>query len=85
LRRAASIVRRSHWGNGYATEAALRAIDWAWRSGKIVHIISVIRPDDPRSMKVAEKTGQCFERESIEPLNGERRLVFGVHCPRTDN
>src|SRR5207248_7328665 len=25
------IIRRSHWGNGFASEAAKAAIDWAWQ------------------------------------------------------
>src|SRR5690349_11840204 len=26
------IIRRSHWGNGFATEAAQAAVDWTWRT-----------------------------------------------------
>jgi RimJ/RimL family protein N-acetyltransferase len=75
------IIRRSHWGNGFATEAARAAIDWAWQTGTIVHIVSVIRPADARSMRVAAKAGQHFERETIEPSIGERRFIFGIHRP----
>jgi RimJ/RimL family protein N-acetyltransferase len=75
------IIRRSHWGNGLATEAARAAIEWAWQTTTIAHITSVIRPDDARSARVAEKSGQRFEREGIEPLNGQKRRRFGVHRP----
>ena len=76
------IVRRSHWGNGFATEAARAAIDWAWQSTTINHIVSLTRPDDARSQRVAEKCGQQFEKEGIEPLNDERRSIFGIYRPR---
>ena len=75
------IIRRAHWGNGLATEAARAAIEWSWRATSINHIISLIRPTDARSMRVAEKSGQRFEREGVEPISGENRRVFGVHRP----
>jgi RimJ/RimL family protein N-acetyltransferase len=77
------IIRRSLWGNGFATEAARAAIEWAWQSTALDHIVSVIRPDDARSMRVAEKTGQRFERERDEPQNGQRKRVFGIHRPQS--
>jgi RimJ/RimL family protein N-acetyltransferase len=73
------IIRRSHWGNGVATEAARAAIDWVWRTTNIDHVISLIRPTDARSMKVAEKAGQRFEREGVEPISGENRNIFGIY------
>jgi RimJ/RimL family protein N-acetyltransferase len=79
------IIRRSHWGNGFATEGTLAAIDWAWRFSQIDHIVSVIRPHDARSMRVAAKVGLRFERESIEPLDGERRFICGVHRPASQS
>ena len=75
------IIRRSHWGDGFATEAAQAAIAWAWQTTTIDHIISLIRPDDARSMRVAEKSGQRFEREGIEPLSRERMVIFGMYRP----
>jgi [ribosomal protein S5]-alanine N-acetyltransferase len=73
------IIRRSHWGNGFATEAARAAIDWTWRTTDIDHIISLIRATDARSTRVAEKSGQRFEREGVEPISGENRSVFGIY------
>lgn len=73
------IVRRSHWSNGFASEAARAAIDWTWRTRKAEHIISLIRPDDERSKRVAEKVGQRFEKQDVEPVSGEKRNVFGIH------
>jgi RimJ/RimL family protein N-acetyltransferase len=73
------IIRRSLWGKGFATEAARVAIDWTWRTTSIDHIISLIRPADARSMRVAEKAGQRFEREGVEPISGENRNIFGIY------
>ena len=73
------IIRRSQWGNGFATEATRAVIDWTWRTTDVNHIISLIRPTDARSIRVAEKSGQRFEREGIEPISGENRSVFGIY------
>ncbi len=75
------IVRRSHWGNGFATEAAQAAIEWVWSTNITDHVISLIRPEDARSTRVAEKVGQRFEQEGVEPLSGEKRSVFGIYRP----
>jgi RimJ/RimL family protein N-acetyltransferase len=45
-----------HWGHGYATEAARAARDWGYEHG-IESLISLIHPDNARSMRVAEKLG----------------------------
>ena len=75
------IIRRSRWGNGFASEAARGAIDWAWRMCATDHIISLIRRDDALSRRVAEKAGQRFEQQGIEPVSGETRDVFGINRP----
>ena len=77
------IIRRLHWGNGFATEAARAAIDWAWTATTTGHIVSVIRKDDARSMRVAEKSGQRFERDVIDPPSGRTYSIFGIHRPES--
>jgi RimJ/RimL family protein N-acetyltransferase len=47
---------REHWGNGYATEAAAAARDWAFGLG-IERLVSVIDPANFRSQGVAERLG----------------------------
>jgi RimJ/RimL family protein N-acetyltransferase len=46
-------ILSAHWGNGYATEAALAAREWIQRK----RIISLIDPANVRSIRVAEKLG----------------------------
>jgi RimJ/RimL family protein N-acetyltransferase len=48
---------REHWGNGYATEAALAARDWARRERGIDRLISLIHPGNARSQRVARRLG----------------------------
>jgi RimJ/RimL family protein N-acetyltransferase len=72
------IVRRSRWGNGFATEAARASIEWAWRTGRIDYVKSLIGKDNPASIRVATKIGQRLEGEGICPSSGENVLIYGI-------
>ncbi len=73
------VVRRSHWGRGLATEAAIACLDWLWTQTPVDHVISIIQPDNHRSIRVALKIGEAFEREST--LNGVPVHVYGMERP----
>src|SRR5512147_2082230 len=46
--------RRDHWGNGYAPEAAKACIEFAFEHAGVDHVISLIRPENIASRRVAE-------------------------------
>ena len=56
-------IAREHWGRGYATEAAVAARDWALSERGVTRLISLIRPGNDRSVRVAEKLGERYERD----------------------
>ena len=58
-------LARRHWGNGYATEAALAARDWALQEFDLPRLISLIHADNIRSQRVAEKLGERYERDVV--------------------
>jgi RimJ/RimL family protein N-acetyltransferase len=70
---------RGFWGLGLATEGGRAALDFAFNRLGIDHVISVIRPDNERSIRVAERLGERFERR--EALNGYEVLVYGTDRP----
>jgi [ribosomal protein S5]-alanine N-acetyltransferase len=55
-------VHRAHQGRGYATEAAQRARDYAFGTLGRESVISLIRPENLPSRRVAEKNGMMLER-----------------------
>jgi RimJ/RimL family protein N-acetyltransferase len=63
------LIRRSHWGQGFATEAAQRALQWAKDHTRLTRIVSLIHPDNCRSIRVAAKLGQT---------RGTQREVWGI-------
>jgi RimJ/RimL family protein N-acetyltransferase len=51
-------ILRTHWGRGYAVEAARAAREWAARD----RIVSLIDPRNVRSVRVADKLGAVPEQ-----------------------
>ncbi|NZA27034.1 GNAT family N-acetyltransferase [Luteimonas sp. SJ-92] len=50
-------LRRAAWGRGYAHEAAVAAIDWAFDRLGWAEVIHCIDPDNAASQKLAERLG----------------------------
>ncbi|MEL7246130.1 MAG: GNAT family N-acetyltransferase [Cyanobacteria bacterium J06573_2] len=70
-------LRKAFWGNGFATEAGLASMDFAFNKLEQSHVISLIHPDNLASIEVAEKLGEKFEKE-IEIL-GKKALVYRIN------
>ena len=58
-------VRRDQQGRGYATEAARGCMKYAFEVLGADHIISLIRPDNMPSRRVAKKNGLVVDREYL--------------------
>jgi ribosomal-protein-alanine N-acetyltransferase len=56
-------LRRDQWRHGYATEAAGACRDWAFAHLKTDRLISLIRPENLPSRRVAERIGMSFRKE----------------------
>ena len=53
-------LKRSAWGQGFATEAALVSLDWAWQNLDVLEIISFTVPANLRSRAVMERIGMHY-------------------------
>jgi RimJ/RimL family protein N-acetyltransferase len=58
-----------HWGNGYATEAGRRSVEYAFDVNKTDELVSCILPDNERSAAVARRLGFTV---------GERRVLSNL-------
>jgi RimJ/RimL family protein N-acetyltransferase len=74
-------VERSRWGRGFATEAATVALGWVWQSTQIDRVVSLIAPGDLRSIRIATKIGERFERADVDPVHGEPVHVYTAARP----
>jgi RimJ/RimL family protein N-acetyltransferase len=55
-------MRRNFWGQGYATEAARACVEYAYTKLGAKRVISMIRPPNRSSRRVAEKNGLVCEK-----------------------
>jgi RimJ/RimL family protein N-acetyltransferase len=56
------LLHRSFWGKGYATEAGAATRDAAFRHWRYPKVISLIRPINEPSRRVAERLGMRPDR-----------------------
>jgi RimJ/RimL family protein N-acetyltransferase len=75
-------IQRSRWGHGFATEATTGALRWLWQNTQVDRVVSLIGPDDQRSIRVATKIGERFDRADVDPVNGEPVHVYAISRAR---
>jgi len=68
--------RRDQWGRGYATEAARACLVLAFDAFGADKVISLIRPENVPSRRVAERNGMRLEREVVH--YGLPHLVYAM-------
>ena len=59
-------LARDSWGKGYAFEGVQAAVHYAFTELHRDHILCIIRPDNTRSVRLAERLGARLEREETE-------------------
>jgi RimJ/RimL family protein N-acetyltransferase len=69
-------LARPWWGRGFAREGAAAAIEHAFTALGREHIVSLIVPENVRSIRLAERLGE--QREGEAEVAGHRVLVFGL-------
>ena len=75
------MLRRNSWGHGYATEAVNACIRYAFLELDRPHLISLIDPDNIRSIRVAERAGEQLEGTvTVPPLPNKTILQYGMYC-----
>jgi len=73
-------IKHSRWDNGFATEGAKAAADFAFNEVGADRIISMIQPDNPRSIRVAQKIGETFAES--RQFNSQQLDVYAMTNPR---
>jgi RimJ/RimL family protein N-acetyltransferase len=71
-------VKRSRWGQGIAPEAGAACRDRAFGELGLERIISLIRPENIQSRRVAEKLGMSVEKETAFGPRGLPHFVYAL-------
>jgi RimJ/RimL family protein N-acetyltransferase len=74
------LLHRPFWGRGYATEAGLAVRDAAFTRWNYPEVISLIRPANLPSQRVAERIGMSPEPERVH-FNGYEHIVYRAARP----
>ncbi|CAL9610673.1 Acetyltransferase [Streptomyces sp. enrichment culture] len=69
---------RQFWGQGYASEAAQAALEFALQDRGVDRVVAVVRVGDHASANVAEKLGMAAEREITHPEQGHALQVYAI-------
>lgn len=75
-------ISKSHWGKGYALEAAKASLGAARSLVPQDYVIHLVHPENSASVRVAEKLGAVLDRE-IE-FKGHKILVYKSTFPIAD-
>jgi RimJ/RimL family protein N-acetyltransferase len=69
-------LQRGYWGHGYATEAARACMRLAFAGLGAEKVISLIRPENTPSQRVAERNGMIVDRQVMHA--GLPHLVYAM-------
>ena len=75
-------LRRDHWGQGLATEAAAAVRDYAFGQLALPRLVSLIRQGNAASRRVAEKIGMRHEADILRW--GQPYWRFAIEHRETD-
>jgi ribosomal-protein-alanine N-acetyltransferase len=75
-------VRRDLWGQGLATEAACACRDFGFARLPVERLISLIRPENMASRRVAEKNGMTVWKEVL--WRNLPHLVYAIRRKETN-
>ena len=70
------LLHRACWGQGYATEAARAALRYSFEELRQPAVISLIHPDNRRSISVALRLGEELSGET--ELYGRPALIYRI-------
>ena len=70
----------SHWGNGFAYEAATACLKYACRHIKTKQVAAITVPHNARSIKVLEKIGFYYLSNCTNPDTAELLSLYEYEC-----
>ena len=72
-----------YWNRGYATQAAVACRDFGFETLGLQRLISIIRPENTASIRVAEKCGMVLESETI--FCGKPVFIYSISRGEADS
>ena len=73
------MVLREHWGKSFAHEAAKTALDYGFGVLGLEYVISLIHPENERSIRLAERLGEMRSGRAF--VRGYDVLIYRLERP----
>ena len=75
----AYLLGKKFWGQGFASEAALAIVRYAFEDLDLSRLICLIDPENLASIKVAERIGMSFEQR-VDGIDGDNfpTLIYSI-------
>ncbi|MBD1847696.1 GNAT family N-acetyltransferase [Cyanobacteria bacterium FACHB-63] len=70
------VLKPAYWGRGYATEGAKVALDYGFAQLNQDSVISLIYPENVRSIRVAERLGEKLQGKT--EIFGNEVFIYGI-------
>ena len=72
------MLKKSYWGKCYATEGAKACVEHGFELFGVDKIYASIRPENTRSLAVAERIGMRLEGDYTKTFDGKKmkHLIF---------
>jgi RimJ/RimL family protein N-acetyltransferase len=78
-------LARPAWGRGLATEGARASLEHAFGPLALHSVISIIDPENQRSIRVAEKLGMRRDASHTHPVTGRRLDAYAISSQVADS
>ncbi|MFD6417601.1 GNAT family N-acetyltransferase [Streptomyces sp. NPDC060194] len=69
---------RQFWGQGYASEAAHAALEFALQDRGLDRVVSIAQLANQASVNVMTKLGMTLDRETVHPVHGAPLAVYAI-------
>ncbi len=75
----AYLLGKKFWGQGFASEAALAIVEYAFEHLDLARLICLIDPENLASVKVAQRIGMGFEQQ-VDGIDGDGfpTLIYSI-------
>jgi RimJ/RimL family protein N-acetyltransferase len=70
------ILKREHWGHGYATEIAEALIKYGFQDRKLKRVVAIVDNEDRDSIRVLENAGMRLDAKELNEQ--DESLVYAI-------
>ncbi len=74
------ILKKAHWGKGYATEGAKACINYAFENLGVGKVYATVRPENTRGVNAVERVGMKPDGEYVKSCDGKKmkHLIYSI-------